>query len=106
MRIFVSYTFRDNLINKVMLEELSNLLNDFGSPFIDILNNNSTNKQKRIEYEILMCDIFLLLITPSINNSNWVKIEKDLARKYKKNILELPFNRYNDKVYLKSLFIR
>lgn len=50
-----------------------------GSPFVDIIHNDSADKQARVEIELLNADILLLLETESINLSPWVKWEVNSA---------------------------
>lgn len=88
MRIFVSYTFRDNLLNINKLRELSIFLSSFGDTFIDCINNNSLRKQERVIEEVKKCDCFLLLLTPKALDSKWVQIEIKLAKQENKKILK------------------
>lgn len=50
-----------------------------GSPFVDLIHNDSADKQARVEIELLNADLLLLLETESINLSPWVKWEVNSA---------------------------
>ena len=80
-KIFVSYTIRDNSINIELLSRLEEFLKAFSSPFIDLLHNDSIDKQKRIEDELKATDFFLLLETKNVLDSPWVVKELLIALK-------------------------
>ncbi|WP_362772151.1 MULTISPECIES: TIR domain-containing protein [Aeromonas] len=79
LRIFISYTTRDKIITKSLLKTIARYVSCIGSPFVDIIHNNSADKQARVENELLNADILLLLETESINLSPWVTWEINSA---------------------------
>ncbi|UMO86452.1 toll/interleukin-1 receptor domain-containing protein [Pectobacterium sp. PL64] len=90
MKIFISYTTRDNIITSDFLVELESRISDLGCLYIDLLHNNSEDKQARVENELQQADIFLLLNTASIRVSPWVKWEIDTAKS--NNIYNIKIN--------------
>jgi len=111
-KIFVSYTTRDGVINKNFLIDLEKKLSPFISIYIDLLHNDSLNKQKRVISELTQSDILFLIKTNSIYKSEWVKKELSIAKKinipiHKVSYNELIKNDFNfiDK-YLSSLLKR
>lgn len=95
MRIFVSYTTRDKILTKellsIMYERLS--LNNYA--YIDLLHNNSVNKQKRVFDELAKSEIILLITTDSINQSNWVNLELEFAKKKNIRIVRINISEVN-----------
>jgi len=84
MKYFVSYTTRDKEVTVDLLKSLSRLLERDGDVFIDIINNDSLDKQKRVITELDDCDILVLLETENVYSSTWVSYE--LERAFKNNI--------------------
>ncbi len=89
MRIFVSYTIRDNYFNKKRLSELCLLLNPYGKVYIDLLHNDSKNRQRRVEDELKLSSVVVFLITPAVSKSLWFMKERKLASQYKKKCFEI-----------------
>ncbi|MNR30320.1 hypothetical protein D3C85_1477690 [compost metagenome] len=79
MKIFISYTTRDNIVTRDFLIKLESEISDLGDIYIDLLHNHSENKQARVKSELQQADVFLLLSTDSIKNSPWVRWEIDTA---------------------------
>jgi hypothetical protein len=80
MKYFISYTIRDGMIDKNELKKLENHYNQQGQVYIDLLHNNSRFKQLRVLRELFTSDVFVLINTPKIVESPWVKIEVFIAR--------------------------
>jgi hypothetical protein len=72
MRIFVSYTLKDTIINRKSLCMVSGLLMSCGKPFIDHLHNNSSNRQFRVSQELHSADVLIFLDSNSAKESKWV----------------------------------
>ncbi|MCG8734799.1 TIR domain-containing protein [Tenacibaculum finnmarkense] len=92
MKIFISYTTRDKNITKELLIRIYNKLSEFESVYIDLIHNDSENKQKRVFDELESADQIILIETKSVYDSNWVKVELERARHLKKEIIKIPFN--------------
>lgn len=78
-KIFVSYTVRDGKIGIGFLKKLFLEICDICCAYVDLLHNNSFNKQERVIRELLSSDFVFLIKTEQILNSNWVKTELLLA---------------------------
>lgn len=81
MNIFISYTIKDKEISLHSLDIISKKLNHIGNVYIDIINNDSLNKQERVFYELDNSDIVILLISPNVYKSRWVRLELERAKK-------------------------
>ncbi|MDR1383850.1 MAG: toll/interleukin-1 receptor domain-containing protein [Planctomycetaceae bacterium] len=92
MKYFVSYTTIDKEITKEFLYQFSNELKKYGEAFIDMLDNNSSDKQLRIIYEIDSSDMLILIDTKSIYQSKWVLLEIERARGKEKPIQKISVN--------------
>lgn len=79
MKIFVSYTTRNNEVTVESLITFYNKLNSFGQIFIDLINNDSNDKQNRIIEELKKTDLLILIKSQSTFNSEWVKFELEKA---------------------------
>jgi hypothetical protein len=89
MRIFVSYTTRDGYLNVERLKDIDEAIKQFGIVYIDILHNNSADRQRRVEYELALSSIVVFLITPAVHESFWFMKEKRIAEHHKKRCIEI-----------------
>ncbi len=80
MKYFVCYTTRDKEINFELLQSFSNELKKIGDVFIDMLDNNSEDKQCRVLSELESSDVLVLIETSNVYKSEWVTIELNLAK--------------------------
>lgn len=90
--IFVSYTVRDNIITLDFLRSIEKMLLMFGTPFIDLLHNDSINKQDRIEKELAKSNCLILINTILAKKSNWVIKELSIAKDRNIPIYEFEYN--------------
>ena len=83
IRIFISYTLRGSDINSALLGALKRKLESIEGVcvYVDILDNDSTEHQKRVFDEILEADVLCLIKSNEINKSMWVKTEVEYAKK-------------------------
>ena len=79
-KIFISYTLRNNIIKKEMLMELNKTIKDYCIPFIDIIHNNSIDKQNRVEKELRQSKYLIHVKTTENVKSEWVDRELEIAR--------------------------
>lgn len=79
MNIFVSYTTKDQEVTLHSLTEVSIKLKQIGYVYIDLINNNSLNKQKRVFDELDNSDVLILLVSPNVYKSKWVIKEIERA---------------------------
>lgn len=80
MKYFISYTIRDKEITKEFLDILSQKLFFLGSLFIDLIDNNSQNKQERVITELDYCDVLILVESRNVYKSKWVSFELERAK--------------------------
>jgi hypothetical protein len=88
MNIFVSYTTRNNEVTVVSLANFSTKVSSLGKTFIDLLDNNSIDKQGRIIQELEDSDILILIKSQSTYKSEWVKLELESANKMNIPVIE------------------
>lgn len=81
MRLFVSYTLKDGYLNTSVLLKVKELYQNCDSCYIDIIDNDSVDKQGRVEQELLSADTLLLIETPMVMQSKWVRYELDVAKR-------------------------
>lgn len=84
MKYFVSYTTRDTEITRDLLELFSLKLKNVGKVFIDLIDNNSKDKQSRVIRELDSSDFVILVESQNIYKSDWVLVE--IERAISKNI--------------------
>lgn len=75
MNIFVSYTTRDKVIDRQLLEDASEVLSAYGNIYIDLLHNDSKNKQAHVGHMLSQSDVLVLIESCSIKESTWVQWE-------------------------------
>ena len=63
------------------MDRVNVLLSPFFDVFIDLIHNDSDEKQKRVIDELKQSQYVVVLNTPSIDQSLWVKIEMEEAAK-------------------------
>lgn len=90
---FVSYTTIDSQINRVFLTQLSCVLSNYGKTFIDLIDNDSTNKQSRVEYELCNSNAMILILTENVFKSQWVNKEIRIAKENSIPIYKVEYER-------------
>lgn len=93
MLIFCSYTLKDDLLTIDRLKEIKSELSVIAHTYIDILDNDSANKQERVVRELKNSNLLLVLMTPKIKESAWVDMEYRIAKENNIPILEIDANR-------------
>ena len=81
MKIFVSYTTRDKDITSELLNTVFFKLRKIGKVYIDLIHNDSINKQQRVLNELDTSDLVLLIKSDKNILSKWVRIETERANK-------------------------
>ena len=80
-RVFISYTKRDGAVTNRLLQRLYDNLNEISSPFIDALRPQPQRFQQFAVIKALLCSHFLLVVeSPSVYSSPWVRLELLLAK--------------------------
>ena len=92
VKIFVSYTTKDDQIDEGYLSEKELIIAKYGHVYIDILHNDSADKQNRVIRELISSDVLLLVKTESIFKSQWVIWELEMAYKKEIPVLTVEFN--------------
>ena len=95
MKIFVSYTTKDKNVTSEFLMKVYKGLSEFETVYIDLIHNDSLDKQKRVFDELDSADQIVLIESESVYQSNWVKLELDRANKLNKEIIKIPIEQLN-----------
>ncbi|MCD0457173.1 toll/interleukin-1 receptor domain-containing protein [Chryseobacterium sp. LC2016-27] len=103
MKYFVSYTSRDKEITSAFLNNYFHILRKDGDVFIDIIHNDSLNKQERVFNELDMCDIFILIESENVYKSEWVLLEIERASKLKKKIIKISLESLKESLAIRQL---
>lgn len=96
MLVFCSYTLRDGLVTIEKLRKLKKLISKSADCYIDILDNDSIDKQKRVVEELNKAQLVLVLMSPDLKKSAWVKEEYRIANENNIPIVEISINHIND----------
>ena len=96
MLVFCSYTLRDGLVTIEKLRKLKELISKSADCYIDILDNDSIDKQKRVLEELSKAQLVLVLMSPDLKKSAWVKEEYRIANENNIPIVEISINHIND----------
>ena len=96
MLVFCSYTLRDGLVTIEKLRKLKELISKYADCYIDILDNDSIDKQERVVEELNKAQLVLVLMSPDLKKSVWVKEEYRIANEKKIPIVEININHIND----------
>lgn len=74
--IFISYTTRNENIDKETLERIFKIFSKYGNVYIDLLHNDDyINPQKKVIKKLELADILIVVKTKDIGESEWVKFE-------------------------------
>jgi hypothetical protein len=75
-RVFVCYTKRDGLVSSTLLEKLFENLDEICFPFIhDLSKKFQTFEQLSVIKSLLYSHILILIESPQVYRSPWVKFE-------------------------------
>jgi hypothetical protein len=80
-KLFFSYTLRDGVVSNSLLSEIYTILVKTYDIFIDLLHNDSIDKQARVLNELKSSQYVFVLKTPMLEESSWVNIEIAETRK-------------------------
>ena len=96
MLVFCSYTLRDGLVTIEKLRKLKELISKSADCYIDILDNDSIDKQERVVEELSKAQLVLVLMSPDLKKSAWVQEEYRIANEKNIPIVEININHIND----------
>lgn len=77
--IFVCYTLRDGVLDRVQLKALSNVLGLFGEVFVDLIDNVSEDAEGEWMRRLKAADLMVVCRTPGVYESPWVLHELAFA---------------------------
>jgi len=81
MNLFVSYTRRDGIVTDELLLRLNVILKSTCNPFIHVIEaENLLCQQLGVVLALLRSDAVLLLTSPAVHKSPWVRLELMIAR--------------------------
>lgn len=90
MKIFVSYSQRDGVVTRSMLELLDMHLREVCVPFIHCLHgSNRSWEQLRVLLALISSHTVLLIESPAVATSKWVRLELCLGRLLCRPIIRL-----------------
>lgn len=81
-KLFVSYTRRDPVVCPSLLAQVVDALAPMGEAFVDCLHNDSADPQQRVLDELAMSSGLVLVQTPSLLHSEWVRLELAKAHRW------------------------
>lgn len=96
MLVFCSYTLRDGLVTIEKLKSLKELISKSAVCYVDILDNDSIDKQERVVEELGKAQLLLVLKSPDLKKSAWVKEEYRIANEKKIPIVEINIEQINE----------
>tara|TARA_B110000971_G_C19956586_1_gene475932 strand:+ start:119 stop:475 length:357 start_codon:yes stop_codon:yes gene_type:complete len=91
-KIFVSYTIRDGKVDKDFLLNLESFSIGYGCIYIDLIHNDSENKQVRVMKELSNSNVVIIIKTDDVYKSEWVNKELNYAKESKIPIYELEYD--------------
>ena len=95
----------DDYITSSLLSKIAINVNKYNSCYIDLLHNNSKNKQKRVEEELQQAKFLVFLKSESASKSNWVQRELELAMENNIKILEVAIDKLKTESEINQLVI-
>lgn len=95
-KVFISYTLQDSIVDRDLLSKVYANITSQLDTFIDLINNDSADKQNRVMSELRTSQYLCVLDTPSIRQSIWVKKEIEEAHNLNIPIYYVPLDTKND----------
>lgn len=89
MLVFVSYTLNDGSLTLEKLQGIHDIVSQYAICFIDVIDNNSIDRQKKVIDTLNQSDMMLLLVSPGIKKSKWVCLEYQIAQEHRIPIYEI-----------------
>ncbi|MEC4028943.1 TIR domain-containing protein [Myroides odoratimimus] len=87
--IFVSYTTRNENVDKKTLEKIYKIFSKYGDVYIDLLHNDDLlHPQEKVIKKLEIADVLIVLNTKDIDKSEWVKFE---IKKSKSRNIEIKY---------------
>lgn len=96
MRLFVSYTRRDGHIDEFLLRRLKAHLGNTFEPFVHAVEEKSVvSEQFSVMRALFRCHLILLIESPGVRDSPWVRLELALGRLLLRPIIKLQASALN-----------
>lgn len=92
MKIFLSYTIRDGLVNEQFLRRLESEMCKYCNVYIDLIHNKSINPQEEVVEQLLASDYVIQIVSPAIHESKWATLERWLAKTNNIPIIDVKFS--------------
>lgn len=93
-RVFVSYTQRDGVLTRCMLDALSKSLSEVCQPFVHALDAEPPRfPQLRVLKKLLGAHAIILVETPEVQRSPWVRLELLIAGLKMMPVVRIPAER-------------
>lgn len=91
MRLFVSYTRRDGQVDEMILRNLKTHLSKTFEPFVHAVEKKSAlPEQISVLRALFRCHLILLIESPGVLSSPWVRLELRIGRLLLRPIITLP----------------
>jgi len=97
---------RDDYITSGLLSTIEKNIHKYWSCYIDILHNDSENKQERVEAELQKSKFIVLLDSESTSKSNWVQRELKLAVDNKIKIINISVDKMKTESEINHLVLK
>jgi hypothetical protein len=94
-KVFISYTLQDSIVDRDLLSKVYANITSQLDTFIDLINNDSADKQNRVMSELRTSQYLCVLESPSIRQSIWVKKEIEEAHNLNIPIYYVPLDTKN-----------
>lgn len=98
-RVFVSYTTRDGFVTPSLLRTVENNLKEICSPFIHAtIPNYNEIGQAVVMKNLLLSHMVILIESPQVNRSPWVRLELLLAKLMLMPIIRLDVSKFSSTI--------
>lgn len=90
MNVFVSYTRRDGTVTTPLLERFHAHLCGVCNPFVHaVVERNLKYQQPAVLWALLKCHLIILIESPEVQVSPWVRLELAIGRILQRPIIRL-----------------
>lgn len=106
-KVFISYTLRDENVTTEKLQALKMQMPLNCDSFVDIIDNDSEDRQARVDKELWECDTFMQVKSPTIGESDWAlyEIMRAWSRKIPVNVIDANSIKINNRMTRHKVFI-
>ena len=106
-KVFISYTLRDENVTIEKLQALKRQMPLNCDSFVDIIDNDSEDRQARVDKELWECDTFMQVKSPTIGESDWAlyEIMRAWTRMIPVNVIDANSIKINNRMTRHKVFI-